>query len=140
MFRVQGLGFRVSGGDERASEGVEVGTGKGECAYLREAMNSSPLHTHSSFLRQFFPGRLKSQAAHTSSVTIDGGCSAPPPPKQGADSTGPGEWGPPQLLRCMDSRCIECCYASAAYFEAAPSSPGECVLGMDPIASSGSKP
>ena len=36
-------------------------------------MNVSPRQTHSSFRRQVFPGRLKSHAVQTSSVTIDGG-------------------------------------------------------------------
>lgn len=36
-------------------------------------MNVTPRQTHSSFLRQVFPGRLKSHAVQISSVTIDGG-------------------------------------------------------------------
>ena len=36
-------------------------------------MKTSPRQTHSSFRRQFFPGRLKSQAVQTSSVTTEGG-------------------------------------------------------------------
>ena len=39
-------------------------------------MNVSPLHTHCSGRRHVFPGRLKSQAAHTSSDTMDGGWGA----------------------------------------------------------------
>ena len=35
----------------------------------------SPRHTHSIGLRQVFPGRLKSHAAQSSSVTIAEGCS-----------------------------------------------------------------
>lgn len=42
--------------------------------YLFFAMNISPRQTHSSFRRQVLPGRLKSHAVQTSSVTIDGGC------------------------------------------------------------------
>jgi len=42
--------------------------------HLFFAMNVSPRQTHSSLRRQVFPGRLKSHAVQTSSVTIDGGC------------------------------------------------------------------
>lgn len=41
--------------------------------HLFFAMNVSPRQTHSSFRRQVLPGRLKSHAVQTSSVTIDGG-------------------------------------------------------------------
>lgn len=37
------------------------------------AIKISPRHIHSSFRRQVLPGRLKSHAVQTSSVTIDGG-------------------------------------------------------------------
>ena len=39
------------------------------------AAECSPLHSHSISLRQVLPGLLKSQDAHTSSVTIAEGCS-----------------------------------------------------------------
>lgn len=41
--------------------------------YLLFAVYVSPRQTHSRFLRQVLPGRLKSHAVQTSSVTIDGG-------------------------------------------------------------------
>lgn len=47
--------------------------GERERDNLLLAMNTSPCQTQSSFRRQGFPGRLKSQAVQTSSVTTDGG-------------------------------------------------------------------